>query len=178
MKKIFTLIAVAAMAISANAQTTKIWDMAAWENADVTAEVTIDGLTYYGESKSAYAAGNATITKEGTDYNFTGRVKLGGGSTFKTDNFSRVFAFDATKGDVVTVFFTHGSSSGDPRSTYLSQEPSSTNKDVNTAFASKSVDTAKIVTEQNSKLYNAAGQKVDKSYKGIVIQNGRKFVNK
>lgn len=219
MKKIFTLIAVAAMAISANAQTTKIWDMAAWENADVTAEVTIDGLTYYGESKSAYAAGNATITKEGTDYNFTGRVKLGGGSTFKTDNFSRVFAFDATKGDVVTVFFTHGSSSGDPRSTYLSQEPSSTNKDVNTAFASKSVEpsgkdyvegivpadgkvyvwcdnnngiyaiyrstsgdtginTAKIVTEQNSKLYNAAGQKVDKSYKGIVIQNGRKFVNK
>lgn len=27
-------------------------------------------------------------------------------------------------------------------------------------------------------LYNLAGQKVDKSYKGIVIQNGRKFVNK
>jgi len=27
-------------------------------------------------------------------------------------------------------------------------------------------------------MYNMAGQKVDKSYKGIVIQNGRKFVNK
>ena len=30
----------------------------------------------------------------------------------------------------------------------------------------------------NATLYNLAGQKVDKSYKGIVIQNGRKFYNK
>ena len=34
--------------------------------------------------------------------------------------------------------------------------------------------------EQNADtpIYNLSGQKVDKSYKGIVIQNGRKFVNK
>ena len=30
----------------------------------------------------------------------------------------------------------------------------------------------------NAALYNLAGQKVDRSYNGIVIQNGRKFVNK
>ena len=30
----------------------------------------------------------------------------------------------------------------------------------------------------NAQMYNLSGQKVDKSYKGIVIQNGRKFVNK
>ena len=30
----------------------------------------------------------------------------------------------------------------------------------------------------NAPMYNLSGQKVDKSYKGIVIQNGRKFVNK
>ena len=38
------------------------------------------------------------------------------------------------------------------------------------------------VTTKNSKpagaIYNIAGQKVDKSYKGLVIQNGKKFVNK
>ncbi len=30
----------------------------------------------------------------------------------------------------------------------------------------------------NAPMYNLSGQKVDKSYKGIVIQNGRKFMNK
>lgn len=40
------------------------------------------------------------------------------------------------------------------------------------------INSIKTTTEQNSELYNATGQKVDKSYKGIVIQNGRKFVNK
>ena len=30
----------------------------------------------------------------------------------------------------------------------------------------------------NAQMYNLSGQKVDKSYKGIVIQNGRKFFNK
>lgn len=30
----------------------------------------------------------------------------------------------------------------------------------------------------NAPMYNLSGQQVDKSYKGIVIQNGRKFVNK
>jgi len=27
-------------------------------------------------------------------------------------------------------------------------------------------------------MYNLAGQRVDKSYKGIVIQNGRKFIRR
>ena len=34
------------------------------------------------------------------------------------------------------------------------------------------------VWNPNAPMYNLSGQKVDKSYKGIVIQNGRKFVNK
>ena len=33
-------------------------------------------------------------------------------------------------------------------------------------------------TEGNGKWYNLNGQQVDSSYKGIVIVNGRKFVNK
>ena len=38
--------------------------------------------------------------------------------------------------------------------------------------------TTKTQNNANAALYNLAGQKVDKSYKGIVIQNGRKFYNK
>ena len=30
----------------------------------------------------------------------------------------------------------------------------------------------------DGKWYNLAGQQVDKSYKGVVVVNGRKFVNK
>lgn len=29
-----------------------------------------------------------------------------------------------------------------------------------------------------AEIFNLAGQKIDKSYKGIVIQNGKKFVQK
>ncbi len=44
-------------------------------------------------------------------------------------------------------------------------------------------DTGIIITktvknDADAPMYNLSGQKVDKSYKGIVIQNGRKFVNK
>lgn len=38
--------------------------------------------------------------------------------------------------------------------------------------------TANKVWNVDAPMYNLAGQKVDKSYKGIVIQNGRKFYNK
>ena len=217
MKKIFTLIAVAAMAMSVNAQTT-IWDMANWSETDVTAEVTKDGLTYYGESKSAFATGNATIEKGGTDYSFTGRIKMGGGSTFKTDSYSRVFCFEAKKGDVVTVFGCHGSSSGDDRTFYLSQVPSDTNRDVATAFASKAlaagekgfvegtvpadgkvyvwadanngiyaiyltsstagINNVTVAEAENGAAYNLAGQKVADDFKGVVIKNGKKMIQK
>ena len=37
---------------------------------------------------------------------------------------------------------------------------------------------ADAIGNTNATVYNLSGQKVDKSYKGIVIQNGRKFMNK
>lgn len=221
MKKFFTLIAMALMAVNANSQ--KLWDLSTWETKDVTAEVTDDGLTYYGESKSAYASGNATFTKGEASIKFTGRIKQGGASTFKTDSYSRVFAFDAKKGDNVIVFGTHGSSSGDPRTIYLSQTASSTNRDTETAFAkialepseknfvegtvpadgkvyvwtdnnngiyaisvgytfeqlagTSGINSVKTAAE-NSAIYNLAGQQVDKNYKGVVIQNGKKMIQK
>ena len=36
----------------------------------------------------------------------------------------------------------------------------------------------KVIAEQNAPAYNLAGQKVDKSYKGVVIQNGKKMIQK
>lgn len=47
-------------------------------------------------------------------------------------------------------------------------------KDYNTG-----VKAVKVAEEDaNAPIYNLAGQKVEKSQKGILIQNGKKFVNK
>ena len=32
--------------------------------------------------------------------------------------------------------------------------------------------------DKDAPIYNMAGQRVSKTYKGVVIQNGKKFVNK
>lgn len=130
MKKFFTLLSVAFAAVALNAQT---WDMTAWETADVTTETTIDGLTYHGESKSAYAAGSKTFADGQT---WEGRVKFGGGSTCKEGTLSRVFSFSATKGSTVKVYAVHGSSSGDDRIVYVTQTLTSSSKDPEAAFGS------------------------------------------
>lgn len=44
--------------------------------------------------------------------------------------------------------------------------------------ASSGIGTITTTTTANGAIYNLAGQKVGKDYKGIVIQNGRKFVQK
>lgn len=53
------------------------------------------------------------------------------------------------------------------KSVYLGKTSSGIN---NTAIAP--------VQNENAPLYNLAGQRVSKSYKGVVIQNGKKFLNK
>lgn len=128
MKKIFTLLTALFAVMTVNAQT---WDIAKWETADVTGETTIDGLTYYGEAKSAYAAGNKTF-EDGKEW--TGRVKMGGASTFKAGAMSRVFSFEGKKGNTVKVYAVHGSSSGDDRTVYVSQNPTDTKNDVANTF--------------------------------------------
>jgi len=47
----------------------------------------------------------------------------------------------------------------------------------NSATGITSIEAERTVNA-NAPIYNLAGQKVSKSYKGIVIQNGRKFINK
>jgi hypothetical protein len=34
------------------------------------------------------------------------------------------------------------------------------------------------VENENAPIYNLAGQRVDKTFKGVVIQNGKKFIQK
>lgn len=40
------------------------------------------------------------------------------------------------------------------------------------------IDTIKATQNENAPIYNLAGQRVGKNYKGVVIQNGKKFMNK
>lgn len=232
MKKIFTLVVAALIGgvIGANAQQ-KYWDLSTWSSVDVTGgtstTVTEDGLTYYCQASSAYSAGNATIEVKGESLNFTGRIKFGGKSTFKESSMSRVFSFSVNSGEQIYVFGAHGSTSG-TRTFYLSMAPSTVDRDITTAFASKplvdgergylsttapSTGTAYLWADDNNgvyaisvgysleelvelqaatainnittnavdaaaPIYNLAGQQVSKDYKGVCIQNGRKFINK
>ncbi len=131
MKKIFTLIAMALMAVGANAQTT-IFDAAAadWASADLTTGTTTVGdVTWYGGG-NASIDGGATV--EGVTWGK--RLKTGGGSTFKTGSFARVLTFTPAKAGKVKVYGTHGSSNGDPRTIYISQSVTSTNRDESTSL--------------------------------------------
>ena len=131
MKKIFTLIAMALMAVGANAQTT-IFDAAAadWASADLTTGTTTVGdVTWYGGG-NASIDGGATV--EGVTWGK--RLKTGGGSTFKTGSFGRVLTFTPAKAGKVKVYGTHGSSSGNPRTIYISQSVTSTNRDESTSL--------------------------------------------
>lgn len=44
--------------------------------------------------------------------------------------------------------------------------------------SSAGIETVKAVKDVNAPIYNLAGQKVNNDYKGVVIQNGKKFMNK
>ena len=40
------------------------------------------------------------------------------------------------------------------------------------------IENVQVAENENAPMYNLAGQQVDKSFKGVVIQNGKKFINK
>lgn len=139
MKKIFTLIAMALMAVGANAQTT-IFDAAAadWASATLTTGTTTVGdITWYGGGSVSIASGSKTF---GDEVQWTARIKTGGASTFKSGStLVRVFTFTPTKSGKVKVYCV-GGGDGD-RTTYISQSITSTNRDTETAIGSfKSTD--------------------------------------
>lgn len=64
----------------------------------------------------------------------------------------------------------------------LSRNAASTNifitKFVITRGGASGIENVEVVTPANNAIYNLSGQKVDASYKGIIIVNGKKFFNK
>jgi hypothetical protein len=51
-------------------------------------------------------------------------------------------------------------------------------KIVITRGGSTGISTVKTVRVADGAIYNLAGQKVDKNYKGVVIMNGKKMIQK
>ncbi len=109
MKKIFTLLAVAAMAITAQAQT---WNFSDWEAKDYNKTETIDGLTLSLSADDAkFTIDNNNKTFE--DVKYTKRLKFGGKSDPETMN--KVISFQTTGASDIKVIFTSSSGSGTGR---------------------------------------------------------------
>ena len=89
MKKIFTLIAAAFLAVSANAQTItlpKTWNFSDFDTATYTDEETIDGLSINAAEGKAIAIDANTKTIEEVEY--TKRLKFGGTGSATSRNIS------------------------------------------------------------------------------------------
>ena len=133
MKKIFTLIAAALMAVSASAQTT-IFDAAnaGWAATGVnltTGTTTVGDVTWYGRGSAAIQTGNKTFSD---NVKWTARLKFGGNSTFKDGTLAGVLTYTPTKNGKIKVYCV-GGGSGD-RTTYISQSITTTNRDESTAI--------------------------------------------
>lgn len=228
MKKIFTLIAMALVAVGANAQTTVF----SWEGAEGGAIVSGGKATYEnGETDESkyrvnYKNGDYyTISINGKKANMDDAPGTANGgyilvtldNELKTDDAieltgyinkneagkeaSIYFLFE--KGDGVDDEYIYGDADNiDPTvggkiSTHTFKVPAASNgsksfkmsrskagtnifltKLVITSGGSTGISTLKTVRVDNGAIYNLAGQKVENGYKGLVIKNGKKFVNK
>ncbi len=213
MKKIFTLIAVAMMAVSANAQTE--WNFSDWTVETITTK-TVNGLTVYSNAEKPVAvdANSKTVG----DVTYTKRLKLGGASVFDTDGttpLSRILAFDVTgpvgidivlttsnktddrvlcvdavvsgsKSEVTTVNCTanelatkHIDYAGGAATIYLYSQSGGINiYDIKYSIKNAISNITTDAANSNAPIYNLAGQQVSKDFKGVCIQNGKKFINK
>ena len=108
MKKLFTMVAMAFMAVCVNAQSTdKTWNFADWEAKTYTENFTKDGLTIYATSdKTVVIEENG---KTVNDVKYTKRLKFGGtGSTN-----SRCVEFEVDGACTIEVVLTSASGSED-----------------------------------------------------------------
>ena len=158
MKKIFTLIAAALMAVGASAQTT-IFDAAnaGWAATGVsltTGTTTVGDVTWYGRKSAAIATGNKTFSD---NVKWTARLKFGGSSTFKDGStLAGVLTYTPTKNGKIKVYCV-GGGDGD-RTTYISQSITTTNKDASTAIGSfkstnQAIGIAEATVEPNKTVY-------------------------
>ena len=224
MKKIFTLIAVAAMAVSANAQS---WTVAEDTNVEKEQTYVSDALvtvtsTFAGTLKKAAAT---IAEKEFTHYI---QVRVDAQPTVEapegTDKGGSTSLIFAPKSDIDVVFYYRRQAanndfvSNDGKDLKVSDHADASVLDGTLTVSSKTDDeaygfvTKAYTLKANQKytvwgrgttlnfygfdyaistgisnvkaaatdaaIYNMAGQKVGKDYKGVVIQNGKKFVVK
>ena len=223
MKKIFTLIAVAAMAVGANAQDEKL--IISWNEAPELTSLTTDEMTNTGTSNNVATWADGTsimimrsdkaqssgsnITIDGTTYK---SIKVSNGAqnkltmpegkkAYKLEIYSYV-NIDAENRNVYWAEVNGNTYEFDENNKMTSYKDGE-NPDLRT-FELGGVDsfTFKNAGEQlcyvlvisltgntdgitnvkaaaaDAAIYNLAGQKVGKDYKGVVIQNGKKFVVK
>ena len=77
MKKLFTMVAMAFMAVCVNAQSTdKTWNFSEWEAKEYTEKFTKDGLTIYAKSDKKVTIDGSKKTVNEVKY--TQRLKFGG----------------------------------------------------------------------------------------------------
>lgn len=231
MKKIFTLIAIAMMAVGAQAQTITFTEVVAKGNMNGKTFGS-DGfvLTCTDTSEKDGAPdpkqeidANSQYFGTASDYtNYTHRLKTGGKSSSKN-----CLALSIPTAGTLKIAVRSASSSADDRNMVLTQdgteifnqvikENESTDYETVTiegeskkVFPIVSVEVAagtvditypknginfyafileadtptgienvQVAENENAPIYNLAGQQVDKNYKGVVIQNGKKFINK
>ena len=104
MKKLFTMVAMAFMAVCVNAQSTdKTWNFSEWEAKEYTEKFTKDGLTIYATSDKTVVIEENDKTVN--DVKYTKRLKFGGtGSTN-----SRCVEFEVDGACTIEVVLTSGS---------------------------------------------------------------------
>ena len=127
-----------------------------------------------GEASKTYSLTKATTdgTSVATDLQVSDGTVVGDGST--------IYAFGTKDG--VSGFKVVASGVKIPaKKGYLKLSSSATAKDF-FAFGGETTGISNIsangIDEEETPLFNLAGQRVDKSYKGVVVKNGKKFVNK
>ncbi len=136
-------------------------------NNGLTLTLPSDGtVKVYVRSSSSSASRTVTFSQNGTDLL---KQEVTDSKAIKTTieeeekSVFPVYSFDAKKGDVTITY--------DGGANFYSFE-----------FISGGATGIKNVTSETSvksdAIYNLAGQQVSKDYKGVVIQNGKKFLNK
>lgn len=214
MKKIFTLIAVAMMAVGgAMAQTSKEWNFSTWTSGDITATKTVDGLTVYATETGKVTVDANNKTVDGVKY--TQRIKMGGTAAWNGDTKApeaRILAFavpgackikiiacsasgsedrnfaiatGASEDDIIaqklatsTVTSYEVDYSGTATTIYIYSLKSGVNF-YDISYTSTGTGISNINAEAtNAPVYSLAGQRVNANAKGLVIKNGKKYVNK
>ena len=158
MKKIFTLIATALMAVGASAQTT-IFNAAddGWSATGVnltTGTTTVGDVTWYGRGSAAINSSQKTFDDTSK---WTHNLKTGGSSTFQEgSNLAGVLVYTPTKDGKITVYAVGGGDSA--RKLHVSQSIGSSNRDESTSLgsidgANKAAGYVTVTVEANKAVY-------------------------